>query len=154
DGTMEPRQEQRETGQNFVLLRCGAAHAARYGIYAKGSCDLKLLYACAPFIRPILNGTCCILSEGDAADSRADILLQTLQPHPKESQDAIRQKLSLPADYFEPCLFEKTFSVPVAEGAEEFPKSVVCLSIGPDLMRTVYRHRENGLLVDPGGAWL
>src|SRR5206468_3932267 len=35
-----------------------------------------------------------------------------------------------------------------------FPKTVVCLSVGPDLMRTVYRHREYGVLVDPGGAWL
>jgi hypothetical protein len=94
------------------------------------------------------------MSEGDAADSRADILLQTLQPHPRELVEAITQKLALPADYFEPGLFEKTFSIPGTDGPEEFPKTVYCLSIGPDLMRTVYRHRENGLLVDPGGAWL
>jgi hypothetical protein len=37
---------------------------------------------------------------------------------------------------------------------EEFPKSVVVLSIGPDFARTLYRHREHGFLIDPGGWWL
>jgi hypothetical protein len=145
--------EARQTGENFVLLRSGAPQR-RVGVYARGSCDLKLLYACAPFIRPALKGTCCILSEGGAADARSDVLLQTLQSFPGEWLDSVRERLGLDDDYFRPVLFEKTFTVPGRDGPEEFPKTVVCLSLGPDLMRTVYRHREYGLLVDPGGAWL
>src|SRR5262249_61965554 len=127
---MEQTREQRETGKNFVLLKCGADTGTRIGIYAKGSCDLKLLYACAPLIRPVLHGACCIVNEGDVSDSRSDILLQTLQSHPKERLEQISTKLSLPADYFLPRLFERTFTVPGADGPEEFPKSVVCLSTG------------------------
>jgi hypothetical protein len=57
----------------------------------------------------------------------------------------------LPLGYFEPRLFGPTFSVP---GFGEFPKTVVVLSMAADVVRTVYRHRESGLLVDPGGWWL
>jgi hypothetical protein len=51
-------------------------------------------------------------------------------------------------------LLEKTFSVPQRDDLGTFPTSVIILSSGPDVIRTVYRHKETGLLVDPGGIWL
>ena len=39
------------------------------------------------------------------------------------------------------------------DGPEEFSKDVVVLSMAPDVMRTLYRHRQHGFLVDPGGSW-
>jgi hypothetical protein len=38
--------------------------------------------------------------------------------------------------------------------SEDFPKTVVVLSILPDLTRTLYRHRRSGYLIDPGTRWL
>ena len=39
-------------------------------------------------------------------------------------------------------------------GPETFPTTVVILSNGSDLTRVLYRHRQYGFLVDPGGGWL
>jgi hypothetical protein len=65
------------------------------------------------------------------------------------------EKLHLGADYFQPRLFEQTFTIAGREDLGEFPKSVVILSIASDAIgRNVYRHRRHGFLVDPGGGWL
>jgi hypothetical protein len=129
-------------------------HGARVGIYAKGSCDLRSVLTCEPLVRTAWSGRGAILKEGLVSDSRSDLLLQTLEELPRERTAAVEAKLQLDADYFLPRLFEKTFTVPGPRGPEEFPKSVICLSIAPDVVRTLYRHREHGYLVDPGGWWL
>jgi hypothetical protein len=51
-------------------------------------------------------------------------------------------------------LFTKTFTVPKADGPLSFDKNVVVISLAADVIRTIYRHREHGILVDPGGFWL
>jgi hypothetical protein len=43
-------------------------------------------------------------------------------------------------------------AVPV--GDSTFPKSIIVLSVLPDIARIVYRHRETGFLIDPGTAIL
>jgi hypothetical protein len=63
-------------------------------------------------------------------------------------------RLGLTDDHFRPRLFNEQFVVQGANGPERFPKTVVVLHIGMDATRTVYRHRQHGFLVDPGGAWL
>lgn len=127
----------------------------RIGVYAKGGCDLPALFSVAPQFRASLKGLCGMFVEpGGISSSRSDILLQTLEQHPDESTREIVEKLSLPRRYFEPALFEPTFTIPAYSELGPFPKSAVILSMGPDVVRTVYRHRESGLLVDPGGWWL
>ncbi len=54
------------------------------------------------------------------------------------------ERLRLAPDYFQPRLFEKSFTVPNEEGGEVFPKTVVCLSTAADINRTIYRHRAVG----------
>ena len=67
----------------------------------------------------------------------------------------VNTNLRLPPTYFQGTLFEPRFTVSGLPGGQTtFPKTVVVLSILPDLTRTVYRHREAGFLVDPGPAWL
>jgi hypothetical protein len=83
-----------------------------------------------------------------------DILLQTLEDLPQEACEEVRQRLSLPADYFRPVMFEPTFTVQNGDGLEEFPKKVFFLSTGADVNRVAYRHAQHGFLVDPGGGWL
>ena len=51
-------------------------------------------------------------------------------------------------------MFEPTFRLPGYGYLGDFPKQVVVLSMAADLVRSVYQHREHGLLVDPGGWWL
>jgi hypothetical protein len=147
--------EKKQTGDDFVILRSGAPSDNRIGIYARGGCHLNALFACAPLIQPVLKGACCIYHDGDAPRCRTDMELQTLQGLPPEWTGPVSEKLRLVPDYFQPRLFEGTFSVPGANGPEVFPKTVTVLHIGMDSGgRTLYRHRQHGFLVDPGGSWL
>ncbi len=145
---------EKQLGENFVLLSSGSATGSRTGLYAKGSCDLNSVFACAPLIQETLQGACCIVKDGLVADSRSDILLQTLNDLPRDASRQLIRRFRLPQDYFRPVLFEPTFTVPSIDGPQEFPKSAILLSIAPDVTRNGYRHKELGLVVDPGGAWL
>jgi hypothetical protein len=112
------------------------------------------IFACAPLVQSVLNGTCAIVKEGDVSNNRVDLELQTLRNLPRDLTEPIAQKLNLRPNYFQPRLFEPTFSVADPRTPGTFPKTVVVLSIGSNVVRTVYRHKESGLLVDPGGWWL
>jgi hypothetical protein len=149
-----PSLGQKQIGENFVLLGSRSRTDRRIGLYAKGSCDLNSIFACAPLIEERLEGTCCILKDGLVADSRSDMHLQTLQALPRDATRQVVRRFRLAEDYFRPVLFEPTFTVPTADGPQEFPKSVILLSIAPDVVRNGYRHKEYGLIVDPGGSWL
>jgi hypothetical protein len=141
-------------GGNFITFWSTAQRDERIGIYVRGSCDLVSILFCQPLIHPILRGTCGIIREGLVSDSRSDLLLQTLEAFPQEWLDPVIDKLKLPAAYFQPQFFDKAFVVPGLHGPEEFPKRVIVLSIAADVSRTLYRHRQQGFLVDPGEWWL
>jgi hypothetical protein len=142
------------TGDRYVLVRSGTPSVRRVGLYGKGGCDLKLVYSCGPMLSAHVEGSLCFLTEGNAAESRSDILLQTLDDLPGEACEEVRQRLSLPADYFRAVMFQPTFTVQNGSGSEEFPKKVFFLSTGADVNRVAYRHARHGFLVDPGGTWL
>lgn len=149
--------DKRFQGHNFVYFWNGSPRRKRVGIYLRGGCDLGSIFACEPFIEPNLNGTCAILRSGfGAASTRTDILLQSLETdnYPKELLAEVSEKLKLNPRYFDADLFDPTFTVQGPTGPEEFEKSVVVLSLGPDLVRSAYKHREHGFVVDPGGWWL
>ncbi len=144
-----------ELGDNYVILRSEIPSAARVGIYARGSCHLRAVFACTPLIQQVLHGTCGILYEGIAAMCRSDLELQTLQNLPQEWLEPVIEKCHLQQDFFKPKLFDSTFSLDTGEGAELFDKNVIILHISPDSAgRTLYRHRKHGFIVDPGGGWL
>jgi hypothetical protein len=145
--------EDQHDKRNFLILKEGDSDR-RVGIHAHGGCDVPAIFACAPLIRHVLNGVCCINHGGVTADSRSDAILQTLQDIPKEHIEPLIQRLDVSEDSFRPLLFDKTFSVNVGASIEQFPKKVVVFSIGPDVTRIAYRHREHGIIIDPGGLWL
>jgi hypothetical protein len=127
----------------------------RIGIFAKGGCDLPSIMECRPLIQRVLKGTCCIHHGGSVADARNDLLLQTLRTDlPGQLIDEAVDKLRLQPTCFQPGLFRKSFVVDGPSGPETFPTTVVILSNGSDLTRVLYRHRQYGFLVDPGGGWL
>jgi hypothetical protein len=154
---IRPRDEEdrHELGERFVVLRAPQPSGQRIGIYARGGCHLRAVFTCVPLIRKVLRGTCGIYYDGLNARARADLELQTLQSLPAEVTDLLIRKLHLTADYFLPRLFEETFTLETNEGPEVFEKNVIIIHIGADSAgRIVYRHRDTGLLVDPGGGWL
>ena len=138
-----------------ALVRSTSDPEPTTGIYLRGACDLPSLFALVPRLRPELKGTVAIASNArEISATRADVLLQTLDDLPVEATEEVRKRLRLPHDYFEPTVFSPTFTLPGLEYLGEFPKTVVVLSLAPNVIRTLYRHREHGFLVDPGGMWL
>jgi hypothetical protein len=152
---MENNPSREHVGRNFVLLTNESRPGKRLGIYARGGCDLRLILGLSHLIkRQGFDGSYCILQDGTASDARSDLLLQALQGLPLDEIEPVSQQLNLGAAYFQSRLFNKTFAVPGFEDVGEFSKDVVIISVGPDVVRTMYRHREKGFLVDPGGGWL
>jgi hypothetical protein len=140
--------------ERAVLLRKGPRGPVR-GIYLRGACDLPSLFALAPIVIGELQGTFCIHQSGrGVSDARSDLLLQSYTGVPPDFAEEIHSRFHLPRGYFRPSLFEPAFDVPGLPDARSLPKTVIVLSILPDLSRTAYRHRASGYLVDPGAGWL
>jgi hypothetical protein len=73
---------------------------------------------------------------------------------PDEFARDMRDRFALPRSYFQPAVFEPTFTAPLMEHLGSFPIRAVALSILPDTARLMYQHHRTGYLVDPGSAWL
>jgi hypothetical protein len=141
-------------GERTVFLRKGA-DAPRRGLYLRGACDMPSLFTLAPMVIDDLNGSLCIhISGRGVSQARSDLLLQTYSGVSPDFVQELGTRLNLSPDAFAPTLYEPSFSVPGPHGLAAFPKTVVVLSVLPDLTRTVYRHRRSGYLIDPGTAWL
>ena len=135
----------------YASLRPGPR---RFGVYAMGGCDLNTLVKAGPRLSRMVDGACCIVSASRAARSRSDLLVQTLNPPPSDQTAEVIERLELDPAYFAPRLFTPEFAVDDQSGLGRFRKNVVVLGVAADTARTLYRHREHGFLVDPGGWWL
>lgn len=125
-----------------------------FGIYAWGGCDVRSVVWAGPRLSAERGGPLCIGAFAHATAVRSDFILQTLDPPPPDQTEEVSKRLGLDRRYFDPILFEPDFAVPDQSGLGRFPKDVVVLSVSTDVGRTLYRDRENGFLVDPGGWWL
>lgn len=147
------------TGRQFAIVRSRrGADDSRVGVLLSGGCDLATAFTAAPLIAEDIRGTVAIANIGTGSvlgSHRTDQILQTLgSAATSDTSDAI-ERLNLTDSYFQPRLFtEPTFEIVDHPEFGEYPKSVVVLSVGSDLVRNVYRHRTDGYLVDPGGFWL
>lgn len=147
------------TGKNYRIIQSNEApDAARVGIYLRGACDLPALLAMAPLVAEDIVGTCAISRDPIMiSGSRSDLLYQTLSgldEVPQSAIDEVSSALQLGKRYFSSDPFDPTFELMGSQGPETFSKNVIALSTAPDFSRTLYRHREHGFLVDPGGFWL
>ena len=138
-----------------VTIRRGSDDPMR-GIYLRGACDVPSLFLLAGMVANDLDGYLCIHASGNGVSgARSDLLLQTFDGVPEAFVEQIRQQVPSARENFEPTLFEPFFEATgPREGSIRFPKTVVVLSVLPDLSRTIYRHRETGHLIDPGSGWL
>ena len=127
---------------------------SRFGVYGYGGCDILSIVGAGPKLANHRDTSFCVGRFGSADRARSDLLLQTLNPPSPTVTAEVTERLGLTEDYFAPTLFEPMFRVPNQGGIGDFPKNVVVLSISSDTSRTLYRHREQGFLVDPGGWWL
>lgn len=147
------------TGRQFALVRSRrGANDARVGVLLSGGCDLATAYTAAPLIAENVQGTVAIANIGTGSvlgSHRTDQVLQTLGPAATLDTSEAIERLNLTDNYFQPRLFtEPTFQIVDHPEFGDFPKTVVVLSVGSDLVRNAYRHRTDGYLVDPGGFWL
>lgn len=143
------------SGPHFLAVQSTANPKPKRGIYLRGACDLPGLVSLGPLLRQDARGTVALVDAARAiAATRADVLLQTLDELPLEATKEVSDRLRLRRDYFKPTLFSPTFAIPGFRHLGSFPKTVVVLSLAPNVIRILYRHREHGFLVDPGGWWL
>ena len=146
------------TGPNFAIVRSKeTADDQRVGIVLRGGCDLPSAFTAAPLIAENVYGTVCLFKQGTGGElgaHRTDQMIQTLTGVTADTTE-VRERLNLEEHYFGARLFEEPdFEVDGHPKYGRFPKSVVVLSVGSDLVRVAYRHKTEGYLVDPGGFWL
>jgi len=147
-------------GRSYTVVRSNSgAEENRVGIYLRGGCDLPAMFRLAPLMRDTFTGTCAIKRDpNEIAGSRSDLMMQTLHDLdgvPAEALEEVLSSFKLGFKYFSNELFNPSFTVTDDHKQDqEFDKTVMVLSAGPDYTRTLYRHREHGFLVDPGGFWL
>lgn len=146
--------EKQYSGKDYTIFWNGQRQAKKVGIFMNGGCDLPSIFTAVPDMQAQLNGTACLIRHGAVSDSVSSVLLQALEELPDDLVAPVVEKLELSPDYFKPRIFEKEFTVQGAKGSEIFDKNVIIFSIGPDVVRSLYRHRKEGYLVDPGGFWL
>jgi hypothetical protein len=151
---LENRLGRTNSSKNYVMFWEGDRQANKVGIFMNGGCDVPAIFTAVPAIREKLNGTAAIYWHGTVSSSPTSLLRQTLHPLPEEEIQTAVKRLNLPDFYFEPVLFQPTFDIPYYHEKATFQKNVVIFSMGPDIVRTLYRHKQHGFLLDPGGYWL
>ncbi|MEN8239452.1 MAG: hypothetical protein ABFR53_09650 [Actinomycetota bacterium] len=127
---------------------------SRFGVYGFGGCDVWAIAEAAAGLQKYTAATGAAFAAGRAQFTHSDLILQSWEGVDLDEFAEVRQRLHLDPAVNRPVLFESEFTIPDLEWLGSFPKNVVVLSISSDLVRTLYRQREHGFLVDPGGFWL
>ena len=141
--------------QRACVVQSLADPEPRTGIFLKGACDIPSMLLIGELLERDVRGTVAVMKDiGTIAHARADLLLQSLEAIRPENTQELFERVPVTPEYFQPIFFEPTFTVPGNPPLGEFPKSVVVLSLVPNVIRTLYRHREHGYLLDPGAWWL
>jgi hypothetical protein len=150
------RRAEIHTNQHGVVIRSRAEDGPRRGVFLRGGCDLPSLFLTAPmFAEEITHGAVAIARPPEAVgSSQTGQLLQALDGVPQHAVRETCQRLRVRPAFFEPTLFDETFDAPGLDRLGRFPKSIVVLSVGSDLTRSLHQHKEHGFLVDIGGWWL
>jgi len=145
-------------GRDFAVVESVEPSDQRAGVVLRGGCDIPSTFAALPLMAEQVKGTFAIARQGTGSglgSHRTDQMLQTIDGIKYTGLDEATERLNLGEHYFSPRVFvEADFQIDGYPKFGSFPKSVVALSIGSDLVRSVYRHRSHGYLVDPGGFWL
>jgi hypothetical protein len=126
----------------------------RLGIYGYAGCDIWAIADAGPILQKVTGATGAVYAQGRADFTRSDLILQGYDGVNPDHVSEVIERLGGKPIMFSPELLEPTFQIPEYEYAGTYDKDVVVLSISSDLSRVIYRHREHGFLIDPGGFWL
>ncbi len=126
----------------------------KFGIFGFGGCDVWAIAESGAELRKATSSSGAAWAAGRAQFTRSDLILQAYDGVDQDAVAEVSERLQLEKPMFQPVLFEPEFVVPGHERLGPYPKNVVVLTISTDLVRTMYRHRKHGFLVDPGGFWL
>jgi hypothetical protein len=130
------------------------APTPRWGVQLVGACDLPALLDPDPSVIDDVRGTMVIhRAARRISGARSDMLLQTLGQPPAALVAEVTGALGLPPSYFSPDIFDPNLEVG-SSGRGPVPLRLTVLSAAADVVRPAYRHKEHGLIVDPGGFWL
>ncbi|MGH8924159.1 MAG: hypothetical protein ACRDWA_05900 [Acidimicrobiia bacterium] len=142
------------SSQFFSVVKSKSDPEPRRGIFMYGGCDLPTLFLTVPMWREGIRGTVAISKpDRQLGSAHSRQLLQSLEGIPDDVIEETCRRLRIPRSFFRPVLFEPTFSIRGHDELGTFPKSVIVISVGSDLVRVLHRHREHGFLVDIGGWW-
>ncbi len=143
------------TGKNVLVVEPDREEGEPLGIFMFGGCDLPSLFALGPQLGAAARRRIVVYHARQPviSMSRADLQLQTLRPLPPATTRETIDRMELLPSYFKPVLFEPEFDTRI-RALGTFAKSVVVLTGAANVIRPVYRHKEDGFLVDPGGRWL
>jgi len=128
----------------------------RKGIALRGGCDLPSAFTALPLMREGIEGSVLISRDrtrgtGSHASSQ---VVQSLEGIPPEATADLRSRLQIGEEQFDPSFFAPTVAYREMNRYGPFPRNVVVMSAATDVVRTLYRHRTHGYVVDPGGWWL
>jgi hypothetical protein len=140
--------------QHSLVVRPDEPQGDPVGIRLYGGCDLPAAFEAGGILAPRLRSVLAISEcPVDLTTSQAVFALQTLEDIPEEVVAETCEVLRLDPVVFRPIAFEPTITIDGEHGGE-FAPTLVVLSLGAEAIRSVYRHREHGFLVDPGGMWI
>ncbi len=128
----------------------------RRGVALRGGCDLPSLFTGIPLIHDGIKGSVAISRErsGGVGSHASSQLVQMLDGVPEEATRELRERLNISEHQFTTTFYGTTLEYPVEPRYGEFPRTVVVMSGGTDIIRTLYRNKKYGYIVDPGGWWL
>jgi len=144
-------------GRSFVIVGDSSDFPEpRRGIALRGGCDLPSAFTAVELMRDGLEGSVLISrdrTQGTGSHASSQIV-QSLAGVPPEKTVELRSRLQIGEEQFEPSFFGPTVAHPRTKRYGSFPRNVVVMSAATDVVRTLYRHRTHGYVVDPGGWWL
>lgn len=142
--------------QTNAMVIQGPEDGPKKGVYMVGGCDLPPLFLASPQMAEALESGTVALDRPTAwlGSATSGQLLQTFEGVPMEVKREMAGRLKLARNFFTEAFFDRTFTPRRLEEFGEFPKDLVVMSVGSDLVRSLHRHREYGFLVDLGGWWL
>lgn len=144
------------SNQHAVVVESKTGIEPKRGVFLRGGCDLPSFFLAGPLIRDtIREGSIAIARPAESVgSSQTAQLLQAIEGVPQSMVEETCRRLHVRPTFTKPTVLDERFEVPGMPRFGSYPKTIVVLSVGSDLTRSLHRHREHGFLIDIGGWWL
>lgn len=141
--------------KNTLVVRPDEETEAPIGLFLYGGCDLPTVFEAAAHVAPRLHRRLAVFEAPVSLDTaQARMLRQLIDGVPPEHVAETCDVLGVDPGVFGDRIFRPTFHVGGGDHGGTFQKTMTFLSLGAEAIRPLYRHKEHGFVVDPGGLWL